>query len=109
MTETDPPPPEPPAPTSPERPRLLINGEPMRPEELGRMLSEATLRRLHDPKARPSTMIETLDLPPPPTEPGPEHPPRSPGPARPERSRGTWVWAVLGVLGLALALYLLLR
>jgi hypothetical protein len=41
--------PEPTEPVSEERPRLLINGEPVRPEDLGRGLSAALQERLSAP------------------------------------------------------------
>jgi hypothetical protein len=84
------------------------------------MLSEAVLMRLRNPQAAPPPLVETLELPPVPLggsrpsaspmgTPGPESPARPPVRSRPRRPLGTLLWGVLLVLGLALALFLLLR
>lgn len=102
MTATSPPQSEPDAPAVPERPRLLVNGEPMRPEDLGQCLSPSVLQRLHSPKVPDPPTTETLELP-------PVEPPGSARPSRPARSWGTLLWGVVLGLGLVVALYLLLR
>ncbi|PTL85320.1 hypothetical protein [Vitiosangium sp. GDMCC 1.1324] len=60
--------PETPAPVPSERPRLIINGEPVRPEDLGRNLSASVLLRLSITK-EPYVPPEPLpELSPPPVE-----------------------------------------
>jgi hypothetical protein len=77
-------------PVSSERPRLLINGEPVRPEELGRGLSAAVLLLLS----------------------APSKPPAPPARIAPKANPALALWR-LGVLlvlvGLGVALWLLLR
>ena len=86
-------PPEPPEPVPPERPRLLINGEPVRPEDLGRSLSESVLLRL---SVAPEPHV--------PPEPPREEPLRTWVDALPTRT----LVVALVVLGLGLAALLLL-
>jgi hypothetical protein len=79
--------------TASERPRLIINGEPFRPEDLCQSLSESVLLRL--------TVTKEPDVP-------PEPPRREPLPARVE-ALPAWTWAViLTLLGLGLAALVLL-
>jgi hypothetical protein len=93
MTAPPPTPSETPEPAPPERPRLLINGEPVRPEDLGRNLSPAVLLMLSVSKE-------------------PYEPPEAP----PEEPLRTWLDAipsrtlvvVLVLLGLGLVALLLL-
>ncbi len=93
MTAPPSPPPESPEPASPERPRLLINGEPVRPEDLGRNLSPAVLLMLSVTKE-----------------------PYEPPAASPENPRRTWldaipsptVGVVLVLIGLGVVALLLL-
>ncbi len=66
MTAPPPPPPEALEPALPERPRLSINGVPVRPEELGRNLSPAVLlmlsvskERYEPPEASPEEPLRT--------------------------------------------------
>lgn len=89
-------PPETPEPVaSDERPRLIINGEPFRPEELCRSLSESVLLRL-------SVTKEPYEPPPPP----PPH--RKPLPARVEALPTRTLAVILALLGLGLAALVLL-
>ena len=86
-------PPETPEPTDSGRPRLIINGEPVRPEELCQSLSESVLLRL--------TVTKEPYVP-------PEPPRREPLPARVE-ALPTWTLVViLTLLGLGLAALVLL-
>ncbi|WP_375765440.1 hypothetical protein NR798_27420 [Archangium gephyra] len=90
-------PPETPEPASSERPRLIINGEPFRPEALCQSLSESVLLRL--------TVTKEPYVPPEP--PRHEPPRREPLPARVE-ALPTWTLAVLlTLLGLGLAALIL--
>ena len=55
-------------PVSEERPRLLINGQPVRPEDLGRGLSAALQQRLSAPAPLASSRRSRLLAPEPPRE-----------------------------------------
>ncbi len=86
-------PPETPQPEASGRPRLIINGEPFRPEDLGRSLSESVLLRLSVPK-EPSAP--------------PRPPRRQPLSARVEALPTGLLAVILTLLGLALAALILL-
>ncbi|HZH16950.1 MAG TPA: hypothetical protein VE057_21515 [Archangium sp.] len=88
-------PPETPEPVVSERPRLIINGEPFRPEDLGRSLSESVLLRL-------SVEKEPYEPPAPPP------PRREPLPARVEALPTRTLAVILLLLGLGLAALILL-
>lgn len=94
MTASPPTPPETPEPAGSERPRLIINGEPFRPEDLGRSLSESVLLRL-------SVTKEPYEPPAPP-------PHRKPLPARVEALTTRTLAVILALLGLGLAALILL-
>ncbi|QRN93405.1 hypothetical protein JRI60_29945 [Archangium violaceum] len=97
MTAPPLPPSETPGPASPERPRLIINGEPVRPEELGRNLSASVQLRL-------SIRKEPYE----PPEPLPHAPVRASVKVSAFPSRALGVLLVLLALGMA-ALVLLRR
>lgn len=86
-------PPETPEPVVSERPRLIINGEPFRPEDLGRSLSESVLLRLS---------VEKEPYVP------PEPPRREPLSARVEALPTRTLAVILLLLGLGLAALILL-
>ncbi len=80
-----------PASTEPSesRPRLVINGVPVRPEDLGRSLSESVLRRLDVIAARERSRAGTSE-------------------PRPVRPRTPWAMGTVFLLvGLGLVLWLL--
>ncbi len=89
-------PPETPEPEASGRPRLIINGEPFRPEDLGRSLSESVLLRL-------SVTKEPYVPPAPPVPPR-----RQPLPARVEALPLRTLAVILALLGLGLAALILL-
>jgi hypothetical protein len=47
-------------PSPPEKPRLVINGVPVRPEDLGRGLSESVRRRINAEPKRIPTPLEPM-------------------------------------------------
>ncbi|WP_257447167.1 hypothetical protein [Archangium lipolyticum] len=97
MTASPAPPTETSEPASPGRPRLIINGEPVRPEDLGRGLSASVQLRL-------SISKEPYEAP----EPLPRKPVRASLNVSAFPSRALGVLLVLLALGVA-ALVLLLR
>jgi hypothetical protein len=86
-------PPETPEPVASERPRLIINGEPFRPEDLGRSLSESVLLRL--------SVTKEPYVP-------PEPPRREPLAAQVEALPTRTLAVILVLLGLGLAALILL-
>jgi hypothetical protein len=84
MTAPSSPPPETPEPASPERSRLIINGQPVRPEDLGRDLSASVQLRL-------SIRVEPYEAP----EPLPREPVRA---SRKVSASPAWALGVLLVL-----------
>ncbi|HYO71309.1 MAG TPA: hypothetical protein VEU33_35040, partial [Archangium sp.] len=86
-------PPETPEPAASERPRLIINGEPFRSEDLCRSLSQSVLLRL--------SVTKEPYVP-------PEPPPPMPLPARVEALPIRTLAVILVVLGLGLAALILL-
>ncbi|REG37422.1 hypothetical protein ATI61_101406 [Archangium gephyra] len=87
-------PPETPEPAASERPRLIINGEPFLPEDLGRSLSPSVLLRI--------SVTKEPYVP-------PEEPPRPmPLPARVDALPVRTLAVILVLLGLGLAALILL-